>query len=682
MTDDLELALHRLTGRPDVAFRPGQREAVQALAIRRERVLLVQRTGWGKSAVYFLATRLLRDAGLGPTLLVSPLLALMRNQLVAAERLGLRAYTINSAADTRVSEIADLLAADGIDLLLISPERLANPEFAEKVMPLFRRRPGLVVIDEAHCISDWGHDFRPDYRRLGQMIDGLPDGFPVLGCTATANNRVVDDVASQLGVTMNILRGPLTRDGLSLQVIEMPDAAERLCWLDQHLAELPGSGIIYCLTIDDTRRVADWLTQRGHTVMAYSGQLDNDVRLDAEAALQANTIKALVATTALGMGYDKPDLGFVVHFQSPGSPVAYYQQVGRAGRALESSYAVLLRGTEDAQIQDWFIQQAFPAEPYVDEVIAAFQDAHGPLSLTAVEDAVNMRRSTLELVLKQLSIEGALTRLRAQTYARTSQPWAYPRERVAAVTAARRAEQQEMIEYARTTACRMQFLARLLDDVTSAPCGVCDVCAPPQFRSDLDPAQIAVARHYLRQGHVTIEPRKKLVTKTLPDSQRLEPGRALCAIGDSGWGQLLAEGRDGGTRFDDRLIDALAAMVGDWSPSPAPTWITWVPSHRNPALVADLAQRLGAALGLPVVEVLRKVRETPRQRGMQNSAHQFANVDGAYQIVAPIPPGPAFLVDDLVDSRWTITEIARTLRAAGSERVYPLALASTLGRDS
>ncbi len=682
MTDDLDLALHRLTGRPDVAFRSGQREAVEALAIRRERVLLVQRTGWGKSAVYFLATRLLRDGGLGPTLLVSPLLALMRNQLVAAERLGLRAYTINSAADTRVSEIADLLAADEIDLLLISPERLANPEFAEKVMPLFRRRPGLVVIDEAHCISDWGHDFRPDYRRLGQMIDGLPAGFPVLGCTATANNRVVEDVASQLGVTMNILRGPLTRDGLSLQVIEMPDAAERLCWLDHHLADLPGSGIIYCLTIDDTRRVAEWLAQRGHTVMAYTGQLDNDVRLDAEAALQANTIKALVATTALGMGYDKPDLGFVVHFQSPGSPVAYYQQVGRAGRALESSYAVLLRGTEDAQIQDWFIQQAFPAEPYVDEVIAAFHDARGPLSLTAVEDAVNMRRSTLELVLKQLSIEGALTRLKAQTYERTSQPWAYPRERVAAVTAARRAEQREMIEYARTTACRMQFLARLLDDATSGPCGVCDVCAQPQFRDELDPVQIAAARHYLRQGHVTIEPRKKLVTKALPDSQRLEPGRALCAIGDRGWGQLVAEGRDGGTQFDHRLIDATAAMVGEWSPSPPPSWITWIPSHRNPALVADLAHRLGAALGLPVVDVLRKIRDTPRQRGMQNSAHQFANVEGAYEVTGPVPPGPAFLVDDLVDSRWTITEVARTLRNAGAERVYPLALASTLGRDS
>ena len=682
MTDDLELALHRLTGRPDVAFRPGQREAVEALAIRRERVLLVQRTGWGKSAVYFLATRVLRDSGLGPTLLVSPLLALMRNQLFAAERLGLKAYTINSAADTRVSEIADLLAADEIDLLLISPERLANPEFAEKVMPLVGRRPGLVVIDEAHCISDWGHDFRPDYRRLGQMIDGLPAGFPVLGCTATANNRVVEDVASQLGVTMNILRGPLTRDGLSLQVIEMPDAAERLCWLDQHLADLPGSGIIYCLTIDDTRRVADWLSQRGHTVMSYSGQLDNDVRLDAEAALQANTIKALVATTALGMGYDKPDLGFVVHFQSPGSPVAYYQQVGRAGRALDSSYAVLLRGTEDAQIQDWFIQQAFPAEPYVDEVITAFEDARGPLSLTAVEDAVNMRRSTLELVLKQLSIEGALGRLRAQTYERTLKPWAYPRERVAAVTAARRAEQQEMIGYARTTVCRMQFLARLLDDETSVPCGVCDVCAPPQFRGELDPAQVAAARHYLRQGHIVIEPRKKLVTKTLPESQRSEPGRALCAWGDRGWGQLVTEGKHEGNRFDDRLIRAMSDMVTEWSPNPRPTWLTWVPSLRRAGLVADLATRLGAALDLPVHEAVRKVRNTPQQKGMQNSAHQYANVDGAFALLGELPRGPLFLVDDLVDSRWSFTEVARLLRTAGADAVYPLALASTMGRDS
>ena len=642
----------------------------------------MQRTGWGKSAVYFLATRLLRDAGFGPTLLISPLLALMRNQLEAAARLGLRAFTINSASDTKVSEIAELLERDEVDLLLISPERLANPEFGDKVMPLVGGRPGLIVIDEAHCISDWGHDFRPDYRRLGQMIDGLPGRFPVLGCTATANDRVVDDVATQLGVTMNILRGPLTRDGLSLQVIDLPDAAERLCWLDHHLGELSGSGIIYCLTVDDTRRVADWLSQRGHSVMAYSGDLENEHRLDAEAALQANEIKALVATTALGMGYDKPDLGFVVHFQAPGSPVAYYQQVGRAGRALDSSVAVLLRGAEDAQIQDWFIQQAFPDERHVDEVLAVFEHARGPVTLAGVEADVNMRHSTLESVLKQLTVEGALTRLRAQTYERTLRPWKYPTERVRAVTAARRAEQRQMGEYATTDSYRMLFLTRLLDDVSAVPCGVCDVCAEPRFRGPLDPVEVAAARLFLRQGFITIEPRKKLVGHGLPEELRFETGRALCAWGDRRWGSLVMAGKHDGTRFDDRLVGAAVDMIPDWAPEPMPTWIAYVPSLRHPQLVADLAHRIGAALGLPVRDVVTKVRNAPQQKGMQNSAHQHANVDGAFTIHGVIPPGPVLLVDDLVDSRWTFTEVAKTLRLAGAGRVFPLALASTMGRDS
>jgi ATP-dependent DNA helicase RecQ len=682
MADDLDRALQRLTGRPGVVFRDGQREAVEALAVRRERVLLVQRTGWGKSAVYFLATRLLRDAGFGPTLLIFPLLALMRNQLEAAARLGLRAYTINSASDTKVSEIADLLQRDEVDLLLISPERLANPEFGDKVMPLVGRKQGLIVIDEAHCISDWGHDFRPDYRRLGQMIDGLPGRFPVLGCTATANNRVVDDVATQLGVTMNVLRGPLTRDGLSLQVIELPDAAERLWWLDHHLHQLPGSGIIYCLTVDDTRRVADWLSLRGHSVMAYSGDLENEHRLEAEAALQANEIKALVATTALGMGYDKPDLGFVVHFQAPGSPVAYYQQVGRAGRALDASVAVLLRGTEDAQIQDWFIQQAFPDERHVDEVLAVFENARGPVTLAAVEADVNMRHSTLESVLKQLTVEGALTRMRSQTYERTLRPWTYPTARVAAVTAARRAEQQQMGEYASSNSCRMRFLTQLLDDESSVPCGVCDVCAGQQFRGLLDPAEVAAARLYLRQGFITIEPRKRLVGHGLPEQLRFEPGRALCAWGERGWGTLVMAGKHEGTRFDDRLVDGVVDMIREWAPTPAPTWIAFVPSLRHPLLVADLARRIGAAINMPVLDVVRKIRNTPQQKRMQNSTHQYANVDGAFAISEVIPPGPVLVVDDLVDSRWTFTEIAKTLRFAGAGPVFPLALASTMGRDS
>ena len=682
MADDLQAALIDLTGRADSSFRPGQREAIEALALRRERVLLVQRTGWGKSAVYFLATRLLRDAGLGPTLLVSPLLALMRNQLDAAARLGLRAHTINSSAQLSVDELVALLNTDSVDLLLVSPERLANPEFADKAMPLLGRRPGLFVIDEAHCISDWGHDFRPDYRRLGQMISGLPGSFPVLGCTATANDRVVSDVAEQLGVGINVLRGPLTREGLSLQVIDLPQAAERLAWLDRHLDELPGSGIVYCLTVGDAERVADWLQQRGHSVLAYTGALDDELRLEAEAALQANEIKALVATVALGMGYDKPDLGFVVHYQSPGSPVGYYQQVGRAGRALQQSVAVLLRGQDDEVIQDWFIDRAFPDEADVDAVVRLFDDAVGPLGLGAIEREVNMKRGALELVLKQLTVEGVLKRLGWQSYERTLKPWSYPHQRVAEVTASRRLEQQQMRDYAGEIACRMHYLTQLLDDPTSQPCGICDLCASPLFRDQLDPEQIEDAQRFIRRGFVMIEPRKRLIGTGLPASLRTQPGRALCRWGDQGWGTLVAAGKHEGVRFDDRLVKALADMDREWAPDPTPTWVTFVPSLRHPTLVADLARRFADAVGLPVHNVVRKARQTPPQKAMENSAHQYANVNGAFTVVGALPTGPVFLVDDLVDSKWTFTEVGRCLLQLGSGPVYPLALASTMGRDS
>jgi ATP-dependent DNA helicase RecQ len=681
MADELLDALRTLTGRPGANFHRDQREAIEALVAERTRVLLVQRTGWGKSAVYFVATHLLRRRGLGPTLLISPLLALIRNQIEAAERLGLRTYTINSSSTTTVKELKDALAADEVDLVLVSPERLANPEFADSVMPLVGRRPGLMVIDEAHCISDWGHDFRPDYRRLSQVISGLGSGIPVLACTATANDRVVADVADQLGAVGHVIRGPLGRDGLSLHVIDLPAASQRLAWLHRLLPLLDGTGIIYCLTVRDVERVATWLRLQGHDVLPYTGGTEGDERKEAESKLQHNEVKALVATSALGMGYDKPDLAFVVHFQAPGSPVAYYQQVGRAGRQLDQSVGVLLRGAEDADIQDWFIRTAFPDPGDVDAVLAVFDSMRGPVTLGSVLEMVNMRHGDVELVLKQLTVEGVLRRLRAQTYERTLKPWVYPTSRVDAVTADRRSEQEQMLRYATGNECRMQFLTAVLDDPDPQPCGVCDVCAGGRFLLELDDALVAKAEHFLRRGYVIVEPRKKRHNRTLPEHLRLEPGRALCVWNDQGWGKLVAQGKQRG-RFDDQLIDAVAEMVDDWSPVPAPTWITYVPSLRHPDLVPDLAARVAESLGLPIVPLVRKVRDTEPQKRQQNGPHQEMNVHGAFDLTGAPSGQPVFLVDDMVDSRWTMTEIGSLLRQHGAGPVFPLALGSLQGRDS
>ena len=681
MADELLDALRSLTGRADADFHPYQREAIDALVQGRRRVLLVQRTGWGKSAVYFLATHLLRRRDLGPTLLISPLLALIRNQIDAAERLGLRTITVNSSTATTVNELAEPLATDNIDLLLVSPERLANPEFADKVMPLVGRRPGLIVIDEAHCISDWGHDFRPDYRRLSQVISGLGQNVPVLACTATANDRVVADVADQLGVVEHVIRGTLGRGGLGLHVVDLPAAAQRLAWLHQQLPAFEGTGIIYCLTVRDVEQVTAWLQLRGHDVLPYTGGTDGDDRLEAETKLQQNAVRALVATSALGMGYDKPDLAFVVHFQAPGSPVAYYQQVGRAGRQLKESVGVLLRGSEDLGIQDWFINTAFPDAEDVDAVLAVFASAGEPVAFGRILDEVNLKRSDVELVIKQLTVEGVLRRLSGQTYERTLKPWVYPTERVQSVAAIRRAEQNQMTAYAAPGICRMEFLTKLLDDPHPRRCGVCDQCGGERYRLALDESVVAEAERFLRRGYVVIPPRRRKHNHKLSDELRMEPGRALCVWNDHGWGRLVARGKQGGP-FDDRLVNALADLAAEWAPILRPTWVTCVPSLRHPGLVPDLASRFANRLGLPLMPLVQKVRETEPQKRQLNSSHQESNVRGAFAIVGKPLNQPLFLVDDVVDSRWTMAEISALLRQHGSGPVYPLALASLQGRDS
>ncbi|MBI5104828.1 MAG: ATP-dependent DNA helicase RecQ, partial [Solirubrobacterales bacterium] len=293
--DDRAAALLEELAGPGAAFREHQLEAIRDLVDDRARVLCVQRTGWGKSAVYFLATALLRERGAGPTLIVSPLLALMRNQIAAAERLGLRAHTVNSTNREGWDEVAALLRDDAVDLLLISPERLNNPRFREEMLPAFADRVGLLVVDEAHCISDWGHDFRPDYRRLRDVLERLPEGVGVLCTTATANDRVVADVVEQLrvghaGAALRTYRGPLGRSSLRFEVVDLPGQAERLAWLAQVLPSLPGSGIVYTLTKRDADLVADWLGGQGVAAASYSGEVETERRVEVEDRLLRNEL--------------------------------------------------------------------------------------------------------------------------------------------------------------------------------------------------------------------------------------------------------------------------------------------------------------------------------------------------------------------------------------------------------
>jgi ATP-dependent DNA helicase RecQ len=691
MTYNTQRALELLrigSGRADATFREGQEDAIRHVVEGRGRLLVVQKTGWGKSFVYFIATKLLREAGNGPALLISPLLALMRNQIAAAERMGVRAATINSDNQDEWAEVEAKLRRNEVDILLIAPEKLGNEWFNTQVLAGIAGRISLMVIDEAHCISDWGHDFRPHYRLLERIARTLPANLRLLATTATANNRVMEDLVAVLGPNMKVLRGDLNRGSLTLQTMRLPSQAVRMAWIAQRLATLQGHGIIYTLTIRDANQLADWLKTRGFAVDAYTGKT-GDRREELEQALQENKVKALVATTALGMGYDKPDLAFVIHFQMPGSVVAYYQQVGRAGRALTSAYGLLLSGDEEEGITDWFIRSAFPTRQEVDDVLGALNEAVDGLSIPELMTCVNMGKGRIEKTITALSLESPAPIAKQGTKWQLTAAelgdgfW----ERADRLTKLRRAELQQMQEYVgQPFGKHMGFLIDALDGDSST---VSPPSLPP-LPEDVDQSLIREAEEFLCRTSLPIEPRKKWPVGGMPQygiasnttiNFQAQPGKALCVWGDAGWGGLVRQGKYHDGKFADDLVGACVKMVREWNPQPKPTWVTCVPSLRHPDLVPNFAKRLAAALGLPFHMVIAKTDDRPEQKTMANSTQQARNIDGSLEINGqPVPRGPVLLVDDMVDSRWTLTVAAWLLRKSGSGDVWPMALSQT-GHD-
>ncbi len=698
---EAESCLRALAG-PDARLREDQWTAIRALVEDHVRALVVQRTGWGKSAVYFTATALLRARGAGPSVIISPLLALMRNQIEAAGRAGIRARTVNSANAQEWEDVYAEVAAGEVDVLLVSPERLNNPGFRDQVLPKLTGSAGLLVVDEAHCISDWGHDFRPDYRRLRTLLTELPPGVPVLATTATANARVSHDVAEQLaagsdGETL-VLRGPLDRDSLHLAVVTLPGAQQRLAWLTSYLDELPGSGIIYTLTVAAAQETAAFLRERGHNVLPYTGKDDPADRVAAEDALLANQLKALVATSALGMGFDKPDLGFVVHLGAPPSPVAYYQQIGRAGRGVDRADVVLLPGREDADIWAYFGSLAFPPESIVRRTLSALAAAGGQLSTAALETQVDLSRGRLEMMLKVLDVDGAVRRV-AGGWVATGQDWAYDSERYARVAAERGREQQAMLDYLATTACRMAYLRRELDDAGQAACGRCDNCTGRPWPAAVPDAAAAAAQDQLLRPGAELQPRKMWPSgmrelgidasgKISPDLAA-QPGRALGRLTDLGWGPrlralLAPDAPDADVPGD--MIAALVKVLAAWQWDQRPAAVVSLPSRTRPVLIGSLASRIAEIGRLPDLGPLAYAGDDPAALAgtgrQQNSAQRLRAVWQAFEVPASVSAElvrlakPVLLVDDIVDTGWTMTIAARTLREAGAVGVLPLTLAT------
>ena len=695
--ESAEKLLQQALGNPAARFRAGQWEAIDALVYKRQKLLVVQRTGWGKSSVYFISAKLLRAQQRGLTIIISPLLALMRNQIEAAERLGLTALTLNSTNSDEHAALKARILADQADCLLISPEQLSNETFVETVLQPIANRIALMVVDEAHCISDWGHDFRPDYRRLLNVLRQLPQGMPVLATTATANDRVIEDIQSQLG-DIRVLRGSLVRDSLMLQNVTLPDQGSRLAWLATQIPTLEGTGIVYVLTKRDAEQVKTWLQVRKISALAYYNGIEHPdfadthvYRFHLEDQLLNNRIKVLVATVALGMGYDKPDLGFVIHYQAPGSIVGYYQQVGRAGRGIARSYGVLLSGKEDAQIHEYFRENAFPSDEQVSEVLNALE-RHEGLTLRELQQEVNLRQGQLDKVLKYLSVENPAPLIKdGRDWVRTPVAYRLDHDRIARLTGQRETEWQEVQAYIGHKGCLMEFLRRALDDPEAEPCGRCANCLKRSLFPTPVPHELVVAAlQFIRQSDLEFQPKAQVAANAfpiygfkgnLPAELRANPGKILSRWGDAGWGALVVEDKHKG-HFRPELVTALADMIRQrWQPQPQPTWVTCVPSLQHKELVPAFAQSLAKTLGLPFVPAITKTRQNQAQKMQNNRFYQCRNLDGVFAISDSIPGGPVLLVDDVIDSGWTITVLAALLRQHGSGPVHPVALASTSTGD-
>jgi ATP-dependent DNA helicase RecQ len=686
--------LRQMTNNPQVSFHQDQWESIDNLVNKQNQLLVVQRTGWGKSAVYFIATKIRRQQGFGPTVIISPLLSLIRNQIDSSEKLGLKVVSYNSSMTKQERESAALqIIAHQVDAVIIAPEQLGQTYFAENILNKISNNIGLFVVDEAHCISDWGHDFRPDYGRIVRVLQNMPENMPVLATTATANNRVVNDIKSQLGDRLTIIRGPLTRKTLQLQNIHISNKSERLAWLAKNLPKIEGTGIIYAKTTKDCEIVSGFLQANGINAFAYHSKLDsNETKIQLEQALINNKIKALVATSALGMGFDKPDLSFVIHYQAPGNVVEYYQQVGRAGRGIDQALGIMMLGEDDARIQQYFIDNAFPKEKQINELLTVIENNNG-IKVSQLEPLVNFSQGKIKSILKFLSIENPSPILRdGSEYFKTQFDYQLPHEKIERLNTIKKEEWDRLNEYHNSDQCLMLFLGQELDDPNKQRCGKCENCKPEQrLSSQIDEQMVLQAHDYLRHRYIQIKPRttfassgdnarQAFVKYCFPykdNNLKCETGVALSSWRDGGWGDLVAKGKYDG-KFSEKLIPPMVKMINSLNYKERPTWITYIPSPRNPNLVKDFAQQLAQALDVYCLDALSIQEARPPQKTMENSFHQSKNLDGAFAIdTNNIYSDPVWLIDDAVDSRWTFTIAGALLRRAGVKQVIPIALTST-----
>ena len=677
-----EKIIKRLYGE-NARFREGQYEAIEAV-MTKKRVLVVQRTGWGKSLVYFVCTKLMRQENRGTTLVVSPLLVLMDNQIQAAEKMGLRCDVLNSSVKELRSDIIESLKSGELDILFITPETLFSEDVQKNIKDI---KIGLFVVDEAHCISDWGHDFRLEYGKLKAVVSALPANVPILATTATANDRVINDLEQQLGGNVYISRGPLTRSSLSIQVLELPSRIERYAWILENINKLSGSGIIYCLTQRDCDYLAAFLKENGVSAEAYYSKKSADgeqKNKKIEESFRKNEIKVIVATIKLGMGYDKGDIAFVIHYQMPQNIVSYYQQIGRAGRNIDRAYVFLMFGKEDEDILNYFINTAFPTEKETEDIMRFIKSRDGA-KYGQILSALNIRKQRVEKALDFLVNDGFVMKDKSVYYA-SPKPFVYKKDHYDAITKMRIAEMEQMKSLARAKSCYSKFIVNCLDDHSASDCGCCANCLSHEILPSHPSLQyVHVAEKYINGLVIKIEPRKMWVYSDCTESGKIpvpnQTGICISKYGDPGYGELVKRDKySKDKRFCNELVGKGAELLRPIVKQNGIKFITCVPSLRS-GIVRDYSERLADSLGLTFIEVLEK-RSAKQQKEMQNSEHQCGNAFlSFYTAENAVVPEKIILVDDIVDSRWTLTVCGHRLCERGCKEVYPFAMADSSQKE-
>lgn len=668
----------------DAAFKEGQLEAVEAV-LNDQRTLVVQKTGWGKSLVYFLATKMIRKRNPQKfSIIISPLLALMNNQIESATQLELDVRTINSENQSDWKNTIEDITAGTVDALIISPERLANEDFKKELALHLAANIGLFVVDEAHCISDWGHDFRPDYRRIVNLVDLLPRNVPVLATTATANNRVIEDIKLQLGQDIVVSRGSLIRESIAIQTVHLTSREERLVWILDHVNEMPGTGIVYCLTVNDCKLVDRWLKSNGIDSEAYYAGIDAEQKSAIVEKFMNNEIKVLSATVAFGMGFDKPDIGFVIHFQKPGNLVAYYQQIGRAGRKLDKAYAIMLYGNEDDEINEYFIDSAFPTEKDMDEIIDVVIKNPGKNTRT-ITGLTNMKMSRVEKCLKNLEVNGDIY-LENGGYYKTPRPWSPDLEKSRKITELRYKELSNINQYVVTEMCYMEYIARELDDPTAKACGKCSNCLHRKlFETDISQNEFDRAKKFIKEDYNVIKAKKRWPDVdcfgkiTIPKELQNQEGMVLSNYGDAGWGKVVSKNKYLDNYFCEELVEASAKLLDKFVSDNDIRCLTYIPSLRRPELVKNFAERLANRMGLEFFDGIQKDKDTICQKELNNSRRQWENAEDSFSVIDSRNEN-TLLVDDMVDSGWTLAVCGYKLLKEGNGQIYPFALANSAGK--